>query len=489
MTHAVFQGELLVSTTGLTPTRYLQGRGLLAEYTTGWAYPLRDGEGSLRQMADAGGAVTLARTYRPFGSILEEQGTYETAFGFLGAQLDRVSGLLYAGGRYYDPAAGRYLTPGRDFNPYDPRTLNRYAPVQDPTLWLLAPLGLVAGLVGRKRRGGWWLLVLIVVGVGVSGVLVACQPPTPTPQPPTVPSQPPQQPPPSQPPEEPPPAQPQEPAPAPAQSQPSNPVPATPCPEPYLTPKSGYANVRSGPTTLVANKIGTLSNSMRAEPVGQFGREAAGIWWWRIRYSDNGQTVEGWVRSDVVTLVGQVQFPAPKPWISPLSGGSGKITTVWCDTRGFQKPGICPVTETNPEGKGHPGIDIVSDQDPGPDTEPFGGQVSGREVFAMTDGVITHFPNSANIDHDYWMNVLHEHPDGKIYWVQYTHIRNWSNTLRLGVFFEQTGQTILGWYSRVGESSAPHLHISGKEVSPAEAGGEAGWTLIDPAPYIPGVHY
>jgi RHS repeat-associated protein len=46
----------------------------------------------------------------------------------MGAQVDRLSGLLYANGRYYDPATGRYLTPNRDFDPYRPGTLNPYAP-------------------------------------------------------------------------------------------------------------------------------------------------------------------------------------------------------------------------------------------------------------------------------------------------------------------------------------------------------------------------
>jgi len=197
VTYAVFQGELLASDDGAQARLYLHGQNPIAEYSNEWAYQLRDGTGSVRQVADGSGNITLARTYKPFGGILQEQGTYETAFGFLGAQLDRVSGLLYAGGRYYDPATGRYLTPRRDFNPYDPRTLNRYAPLQDPTLWLLAPLGLVTALLGRKRRKwGHWLLLLLVVGAGISIVLVGCAPPppstpTPEPSPPSPPTQPP----------------------------------------------------------------------------------------------------------------------------------------------------------------------------------------------------------------------------------------------------------------------------------------------------------
>jgi len=147
----------------------------------GWTYHLRDGEGSLRQTADENGTITLARTYQPLGGILEEEGRYETAFGFLGAQLDRVSGLLYAGGRYYDPATGRYLTPANSLDLYNPRTLNPYAPWYDPTLWLLAPLAVFVALKGGKKRqkNGYWLLLLLMVGTGVS--LVACKP---TPEPP-----------------------------------------------------------------------------------------------------------------------------------------------------------------------------------------------------------------------------------------------------------------------------------------------------------------
>jgi len=92
---------------------YLHGLDLIAEYGgEGWAYHLRDGEGSLRQVADESRAVTLARAYKPFGGILQEQGLYETAFGFLGAQLDRISGLLYAGGALLRSGDGALLDAG-----------------------------------------------------------------------------------------------------------------------------------------------------------------------------------------------------------------------------------------------------------------------------------------------------------------------------------------------------------------------------------------
>lgn len=130
--------------------------------------------------------MTLARTYKPFGETLDETGTYESAFGFLGAQLDRVSGLLYANGRYYDPATGRYLTPNHNFDPLRPGTLNPYAPQQGPGLWLLLPLvGLVFAWRGRKR-GPWRMLVLVCalgMGVMLGGCVTIELVPTPTPEP------------------------------------------------------------------------------------------------------------------------------------------------------------------------------------------------------------------------------------------------------------------------------------------------------------------
>ena len=104
--------------------------------------------------------------------------------GFLGAQVDRVSGLLYIGGRYYDPVTGRYLTPNHG-------QTNPYAPVQGPGMWLLLPLiGIVVAWKGRKN-GPWRMLVLVcVIGFGVT--LVSCGGTSPGPEgaPPPPPSQP-----------------------------------------------------------------------------------------------------------------------------------------------------------------------------------------------------------------------------------------------------------------------------------------------------------
>lgn len=173
-------------------------------------------------------------------------------------------------------------------------------------------------------------------------------------------------------------------------------------PLPNIKPGPGYendgVNVRSGPTASSsigdANIIGKLRGN--AVPIGQFGREAAGTWWWKIRYNDeHEQVIEGWVRSDVVIAEGDISFPPPKPWISPFDPGvTHNITWEFGDN-------------------GHNGIDITSNR-----------KASRDWVTAMADGTALVFPD-VNKQYDkgtYWINVLHEHPDGKIYWVQYTHI-------------------------------------------------------------------
>jgi RHS repeat-associated protein len=159
-------GQVLVADDGSQATLYLYGQTLIAEYDgSEWSYLLRDSNSSVRQTVDESGAVTSARTYKPFGEILQESGVYESAFGFLGAQLDRVSGLLYANGRYYDPKTGRYLTPNHSLP-------NPYAPLQGPGLWLLLPfVGIV--LLRRRKSGPWRMFVLICV-LGTGTLLTGC---------------------------------------------------------------------------------------------------------------------------------------------------------------------------------------------------------------------------------------------------------------------------------------------------------------------------
>jgi YD repeat-containing protein len=177
----------VLAATTLTDTRiYLYGRAPIGEYGTEWVHYLSDGQGSVRQLTDAGGDVVLYRRFKPYGELWEEEGSGETVYGFLGWQRDAGIGLLYQGGMYYDPVTGRYLSPlGGQGNPYLP-----YG-IFDPSIMFVAPLALWGLAFGgkRRRRRRWWHWVVLggMIG-GVGLLLVGCAPvacPVPIPPSPT----------------------------------------------------------------------------------------------------------------------------------------------------------------------------------------------------------------------------------------------------------------------------------------------------------------
>jgi YD repeat-containing protein len=62
--------QVLIETTSGQNTHYLPG---LAQYNgSAWNYSLPDRLGSVRQMVDPSAAVLLARSYDPFGNVLEQ---------------------------------------------------------------------------------------------------------------------------------------------------------------------------------------------------------------------------------------------------------------------------------------------------------------------------------------------------------------------------------------------------------------------------------
>ena len=85
-----------------------------------------DALGSVRQLVSANGAVTLTRSYEPFGSTLNSAGAGTTAFQFAGEARD-ASGLVFLRARYFSTATGRFFTqdswPG---NAQMPGTLHPY---------------------------------------------------------------------------------------------------------------------------------------------------------------------------------------------------------------------------------------------------------------------------------------------------------------------------------------------------------------------------
>lgn len=168
--------QILQATSGANTTSYLYGLNQIAEFGLQSVYYLTDGAGSIRHLVDPNGAVKLARMYEPFGQVLMQAGTGDPAYGYLGAQFDRISGLLYINGRYYDPVTGRFLSPSSGgSNPYVPLGGAALAPI------------LILALIGRRKKGKvWtgWVVVALMVSAGLS--IAACGgQPTPQPAPTT----------------------------------------------------------------------------------------------------------------------------------------------------------------------------------------------------------------------------------------------------------------------------------------------------------------
>jgi RHS repeat-associated protein len=161
----------LTATSNGNDTTYLYGLGVVAEQTTTWAYGLPDGTNSQRQLTDADGKLTYSARYTPWGDTLETSGAGNFAFGYFGGLMDEATGLMYVGnGRYYDPATGRFFN--RDAKP---NQSNPYVPF-DPMGAMFAPLGLLAVIYGRKKKGGTWGVLLVIIAFAmVSGMaLSAC---------------------------------------------------------------------------------------------------------------------------------------------------------------------------------------------------------------------------------------------------------------------------------------------------------------------------
>jgi len=120
--------QVLVETTGGQTTRYVYGHDLLAEHDgEAWAWHLNDGLGSVRQLADGNGDVTLAQGYTPFGVPLWSEGSGVTGYGFTGEQWEAYTGLLFLRARYYEPGMGRFASKDLWRGEYrHPLTLNSY---------------------------------------------------------------------------------------------------------------------------------------------------------------------------------------------------------------------------------------------------------------------------------------------------------------------------------------------------------------------------
>jgi len=106
---------------------YLYGNGRIAQYQgTQAGYFLGDALGSVRQLVNGNGNVTLVKSYEPYGELMDSAGSSVTSYGYTSEWTD-ATGLVYLRARYYAPGQGRFLN--RDVWDGDysrPLTLNKW---------------------------------------------------------------------------------------------------------------------------------------------------------------------------------------------------------------------------------------------------------------------------------------------------------------------------------------------------------------------------
>ena len=97
--------------------------------------------GSVRQLTDHTGAVTLAQSYAPYGDVLSHAGSGVSVHQFAGEMRD-VTGLTFLRARYLDSGVGRFIsrdTWGGDY--LRPLSLNRWNFVEGNPVNLTDPSG------------------------------------------------------------------------------------------------------------------------------------------------------------------------------------------------------------------------------------------------------------------------------------------------------------------------------------------------------------
>jgi hypothetical protein len=94
--YELFQAAGLTQVLSDGTNTYLYGVGRIAQYSeTGPEYFLNDALGSVRQLVDANGSVTLARDYEPYGEALASAGSGATSYGYSGEMTDSYIKLIY----------------------------------------------------------------------------------------------------------------------------------------------------------------------------------------------------------------------------------------------------------------------------------------------------------------------------------------------------------------------------------------------------------
>jgi RHS repeat-associated protein len=137
---------------------YLYGVNRIAQSTTTETeYFLADALGSVRNLTDRIGNITLTQSYSPFGEVLTSTGDGQTDYAFTGEMFDPETGLVYLRARFYGVGDGRFVSRDSWAGNYDtPTTLNRWVYVVDNPINFIDPSGLCPDYDGDGKCDIGW---------------------------------------------------------------------------------------------------------------------------------------------------------------------------------------------------------------------------------------------------------------------------------------------------------------------------------------------
>lgn len=137
---------------GAVQREYVFGHDLISQrqlsggnWTT--SYFGYDGNGSVRFLTDASGAITDTYNYDAFGALISSTGSTPNDYLFMGEQFDTNLGFYYLRARYLNPFNGRFVT--RDMyegSVFDPLTLHKYLYVANDPVNKIDPSGMMSVL-------------------------------------------------------------------------------------------------------------------------------------------------------------------------------------------------------------------------------------------------------------------------------------------------------------------------------------------------------
>ncbi|HLF79735.1 MAG TPA: RHS repeat-associated core domain-containing protein [Dehalococcoidia bacterium] len=123
---------------------FIYGIGVIGwKSGSNFKYALHDGLGSTTEVLNADGTVNTSYTYDVFGAARSISGGSGNDFKFTGEQQDDESGYHYLRARYYDDAAGRFISADpAEADSRQPGTINRFIYVGGNPSNLTDPTGL-----------------------------------------------------------------------------------------------------------------------------------------------------------------------------------------------------------------------------------------------------------------------------------------------------------------------------------------------------------